>query len=523
MNLYITYKRSDMHKNVFFPLEILQKIETYVGDAEIVNFATAFGINLYSYLPPINVNCVSPIITSAYITIRFNTVAQYIPILRLFKPKIGGSLLLYHIRRHNVDILMFLSHNCIPYFKCNHLLEAVKTKDINIVKLVFKYFVGSQYLINEHLRRAISTSIEINALDICNYIIDTFPIFVKQIKDILRFVLTIYDSTAAIYICDHYGINFEYISQYIEFCNVNFTINMIHTKNIIVNGREMFNRVISSFQYRTYVYYFSDIDLVKYVINYAITDDVRFDWSTYIFQLFIATTRYAVDASVWMSKNNLVDKKREIIVGSIEAFKALYDLGHNIIGCDKRIASTVELQKWYEMTTIYQKPNINDIISLSYGKKPFDLIEHIFDTNSELIGQLDDKLIVDVDYKITKLLLDKGYIIKNMQYVITCKMLTNDIEIIKYIHSKTPIHPCFYSNELSDDRVHTKTLKYICDTFSPTIFTMNKLALRLMRNGNVESLNLLIRRFDLKLNILNDNISIKSYDGEMQDFITSLL
>ena len=495
--------------------DIFLEFGKYVDGMQVVRLAQLLNVNLDILSNDGNRGTFT---TIEYLTLISDDIDDYHRILNLLYPKVGGNVLIYHVKKEHICILQLLTTKCRSYFNQTHLIAAIRTRNVDIVQIVLNNRLQNSDKMSgactEWFYETLKEIIKINAFEILRILIKAFNIPTKTVIYYARKAL---DNRCEGSVDLYYHLGTD-MRDSIAFQRIN---NIILLKSLDENGLFKPDRVqvLKSagihFSDEKLVAQTNNVELVKWIITFfdSICRQQNLD------DLFMITTKHAVDASLWMANEGLISKYG-IRVNSIEALRVLSCAGYNVRYDSTALAKTVEDQKWYMNTFPTVKSwvdheGLRDLL-INGRTDMFILMFKAFkSTNKNL-----DEFFIHGNPTIIKFLLSEGIKMKNINTIMDYKMLNGDLDSLKYIHE---LFPQIYSYSI----VLTpspEVFKWMYDTLPWVKDNIKNIMHMFILQNKIELVKLCAPQyvsFDFK-----DNKAIKDnmycYDIELRDMIIDM-
>ena len=474
---------------ILLPVDILQIIEGYVGIEGIINLAIALRIDL-------SLND-QPIFTNDYMTFITDSIDEYIPITRTFRPKVSGSVLIHHIERQNNDILLHLCEHCVTYFDSRQIIATIKTHNFDTLAIIMKF--GNREDCFEY-GPIFNALLETDAFDMTNDLVKHFSIGEHDIKRIIkRMIDKCAPCRGIIRISDHFGIPIvedKLITNHISLWVTIKDVPLVDPDIMIaaVKNCQLPNEDI--------------IDTIKCVFDNIKPRISKKKFRNVIKIIFHNLACRGYDACLWMIDKYNIPPIFGAYPTTFNLFKELHERGFDPLWSSSTRANTIEDQKWIETTFPSKKHDFHYMIGL-IGDCSDDVFIYMF---THKWSQVEiESFFGHGSARIVDFLVEQGYKVINKSRVYYHQASKSDFDGLKCIYELFP-YPVVYSLM---PHMGVEKFKWVCDTFPMTKSEKNDMARRCFP-ADVELLAWFLRKFP---QALLDVTSATQLSREMQDFV----
>lgn len=395
------------NKRLFLPSDLLEKIGNYYHVNDAINLATAIGMKMDDLIIP-----KSPMIkTNDYLNFA-DSYEKYDHILKLFQPKIDRKTLSYHIKRKEYKILQLFNLKCYPIYTKNHLLEAIRSNNFDVVdQVLYKIIAVSK----QDIIDIIVDSIESKSFEVLEFAFSRLDIPKSAIIDSLPFISLNYNIPEIKNIYDFYGIEFNierssvlYLSGYASkiLCHDN---TYCTSPRIIIQCVEHGIHNINSDNDQEF------ISLIKWAIeriNYVKNKNDMSDYST---ELFRIVCEYNLQACEWMHKNFKLNRGLEMENNrkkylyrprSYDIYRFLVLEGYCVDYPLQIMNGSFEAELWFR--TFIDTKITHYTLELLLTYKRFDMFIHLFDRYKKRYDVYADEFYILGNEKIVEFLHSKN-------------------------------------------------------------------------------------------------------------------
>ena len=478
-----------MNARLTLPVDIFILIanEHHISDA--ISLATAIGIKIDDYMLD------SPIKINDTITLISDEINDYKRIIRMWSAKVSGKVILYHIKKQNVDILRLLDENCRIYYKQEHILSAVEVNSVDVISVILP---KTRDLINKDILQIVSSAINNNSFETLKYIFDFNNGY--ELKSLLQqFII--------------HGDNFNaknVMSAY-EYFNIDFKDDISdhyykkgrieYTKFAVEKG--LYFPSIDNIINHMDVNYLS-LEMLQWCLHY-ISQMPNFCGGhiNYIFEICVKTNKILLCA--WMIKNYTLNLHYKLNVNGVDMYRFLTELGFDRVKCSfphPQYTGTCKNLIWYHEKRMKEFKTSITMKFLCYFLEyhKYEVFMHFYPLYT---GVDTDEFFYGGDVNVIKFLLNCGTKMKCTQKVFEKKIIYGDLESLKFINANYKISGKIFNSNIPED-----VLKWLVETFESTNDDRITIIENIINIRNIDMLMWFLKHYDVKIIKTDINLDV---------------
>ena len=492
------------------PADILQLIAdkanlSFVG---LVNLATALNISLWLLISQYDRTTTlgdTVFVTHDYFTLISDSVIAHVPIFKLVRPKVGGRVLVYHIKKLHFAILELFDDHCRAYYNVEHMNAAIATGDSEMMNFVFQRWAPTapRFIMSDVIEKLM----EIGEFDLIDTIIAEYGVHQDILISIVGYSTTLMP-TVFVAFCDHFNIDMTTVFTTFQY-NIIVLRCMIEANMFHGDADNIVERIVDHFEntYSERGLKF-DIIMVEWFVGHLTTLRTPDEFCVDVARIFQATSSRSLDVAIMLARICGVSRNIEFTVQNAEAASIMRNMGF------KNIKIT-----YAEIDTTI--PSFRGLQSLLYAKK-FDKAEEMLQHITSKQFSRHDNLFSKANTRIMKIMLEKGFKIDDLQMVVDNRIADKDITSVVFLHNAFPLAVCTF-NKFYITRFSRHNMKLLFDAFPQQQRDLDNIMKQFVTDNNIEMCLWMTYNTTAQLHLDETSRCLRFATQEMKDFIVDTL